>query len=108
MEYNVPVTKENYNRAVLTSLNGLLKMTKYEMNVVCTMLDKGMIELKRGTRKVIQDSIGCDKFCLNNHILQLIRKGILSRAGSSLQLNPNLLTTIRDGKYTFNFNIRRN
>lgn len=108
MEYNVPVSRENYNRAVLVSLNGLLKLTKYEMNVVTTMLDKGMEELKRGTRKVIQDSIGCDKFCLNNHILQLIRKGILSRAGTSLKLNPNLLNTIKDGQFIFSFTVTGN
>ena len=77
MEYKIPVNSQNYFKAMLTVLNFNLNLSELEMDILCAMMNNGLIEVNIDTREIIRKVLNKDKFMTNNYIKRLRNKNVL-------------------------------
>jgi len=109
MEYNLKLTKDNYHKAVLLMVNTIsqLGLTNLEVDILATMLKQGIIVVNTDTREILRKVLDKGKYTLNNYIIQLKEKGILiEHTGTkSLEINPNLVSAVKDHETSFNLEL---
>lgn len=107
MEYNIPIAKEGYHKAILMVLNFNLNLSKMEMDIVATLLDNKISIVDGESRDIIRKVLDKDKFTTNNYISRLKDKGILvvKPADKNLYLNPSIIEIVKDKKVSFEFEL---
>ena len=106
MEYNIPVKQENYTKAILKVINIFMDLTNYELNIITQIIDQDIKMLNRVCRKILIEKLETDSYTLNNYIKKLKDKGVLVTTKYGLELNPNIINSIKDNKITITFNIQ--
>lgn len=105
MDYQIPVSKENYNKAMIKVLNCFLNLTDYEINILSTMLNSNIKVLSTDSRKQLRTLMDTDTYTFNNHIMKLRKSNTLVATKFGLAINPNLLNTLTDKKINIEFNV---
>ena len=106
MEYKIPVNSQNYFKAMLTVLNFNLNLSELEMDILCAMMNYGLIEVNIDTREIIRKVLNKDKFMTNNYIKRLRNKNVLldkPNANRVYYINPAILNIMNDMKVSFEF-----
>ncbi len=108
MEYNIPVNKKDYYKAILMVLNFNLNLSSLELDILCTMLNNNMLEVNIDSREHIRKVLNKDKFMTNNYIKRLRNKGMLldhPELNRVYYINPIILNIIKDRKVSFEFKL---
>lgn len=107
MEYKIPVLKDNYYKQVLGLLNFNLKLSKFEMNIISTLLDNGIKIVDTESRELLRKQLNKGKPTLNNYIKKLTDRNVLVKTDTIrvLKINEGILESIEDAKLTFEFTI---
>jgi hypothetical protein len=92
----IPVQSKDYHRAILLTLNPMLNFTKYEQDIIVTMVTYNLQVLEKETRKKIVEILDTDQFTFNNYIQRLKKSGVLIKTVSGLELNTNLKNILAD------------
>jgi hypothetical protein len=107
MEYKIPVSKNEYYKAILEILNFNLKLSELELKIVSTMLENEKYVADKDCRELIRINLKLSKFMTANYIKRLRDKGILE--GNTIDrvytLNPVLINLSRDNKVSFELDI---
>lgn len=84
-----------------------LGLTNLEVDILATMLKQGIIVVNTDTREILRKVLDKGKYTLNNYIIQLKEKGILiEHTGTkSLEINPNLVSAVKDHETSFNLEL---
>lgn len=108
--FNIPVEESNYYAAVLEVLNFNLRLNKSQKNLLLTSLNNNITIYNKHTRRALRDKLGIDQYTFNNYFGTLKSKGIITKLTntSNYQVNPSLLTLIKEGSYSFNITIKEN
>lgn len=103
MEYKIPVKENNRYKQMLNILNFSLKLSDLEIDIISTLLNKGISVINTESREMLRLSLNKDKFITNNYIVRLKDKGILipNKNTKDLILDPGLLKTVKDNKVSF-------
>lgn len=114
MKLQLQVSKQDFYSKYYQAINGILKLTSKEL-VILTVLsnkkltgitDKELFSSK--SRKEMCDALAISKFNFNNYIKSMADRGILSRKGRDLAINPAIykdITGLDNINFTFTFNI---
>lgn len=107
MEYRIPVTAKNYHKAILMILNFNLNLSKFELDILATLLNYNISVVDVEARDIIRKELNKDKFNTNNYINRLKAKGVFitKPADKKLYVNPALLEIVKDKKVSFEFEI---
>lgn len=103
MEYKIPVKENNRYKQMLNILNFSLKLSDLEIDIISTLLNKGISVINTESREVVRLALNKDKFITNNYIVRLKDKGVLIpiKDSKDLALDPGLLKTVKDSKVSF-------
>jgi len=107
IEYNIPVTKENYCMAMITAVGCFIKTTSFEKRILSTMLNWGILYLTEGNREKLRTELNKSSFNLNNYIKKMKDKGIFIYEENILMVNPTIIKIIESGKIHLNFTIQQ-
>ena len=107
MEYNIPVERKDYYKAILMVINFNLNLSNLEMDILSILLNNGLTVVNIDARDLLRKELNKDKFITNNYIKRLRDKGVLlsNDKNKDLNINPNILSIIKDGKISFEFEI---
>ncbi len=105
MEYNIPIKKEAYYLSMLKAVNWSLKLSKFQMEIICIILEDENKILTTDLRKLIRDITGKGIATTNNYIKKLKDRQILLESDEGLVLNQMILSLINDKEVTIRFNI---
>lgn len=103
MEVNIPISKENYNKAFMKVLNSLIGHAPSELDVVIEMLNSNTAILNKEVRKEIRGRMNKDEQAFNNLIYELKKRGTLIKRDKSFGLNDTILSGVRDYSIKINF-----
>ena len=97
------IYKNNRYKQMLNILNFGLKLSDLEIDIISTLLNKGISVINTESREMLRLSLNKDKFITNNYIVRLKDKGILipNKNTKDLILDPGLLKTVKDNKVSF-------
>lgn len=99
MELTIPVN--NLTKTKLKILNCFINnLTDIELDIVSTMIDKGIVTLDKSNRNTLRTSLNMNKYLFNNYIKYLKDKKVLFTNESILTLNPSILNITKDNKIT--------
>lgn len=108
-------TRSNIYLDYYTALNGILKLTKLELNILAEFslidyLNPGEDIFTRSNRDIVMLKLDISKFNLNNYIKNLKTKGIIVKnKNNKLIINPSLKLdgTLSYYDIQFKFNIEK-
>lgn len=114
MKLNLQVSKEEFYRKYYQAINGILKLTSKELDILenlsyrkyLGMTDKDLFNSK--TRTTIGSELSMSRFNFNNYIKAMADRGILIRSNKQLSINPAIyrdITNLLSIDFTFTFNI---
>lgn len=114
MKLQLQVSKQDFYIKYYQAINGILKLTSKEL-VILTILsnrkltgitDKELFSSK--SRKEMCEALQISKFNFNNYIKSMADRGILTRTGRDLAINPAIfkdISSLEPINFTFTFNI---
>ena len=106
MIHTIPVSKDNYYKAVLMIMSPYLGgLTDYETNLLAEMLNTNTKHLDTENRRTLQKRLDTDVYTFNNYVKRLKDKGVLVQSNNTLEINPNLTSQINDKQITIKFNV---
>lgn len=106
MQYNIPIRKEDYHKAILLILSQLgLSLTELEVNILANLMKKGFYTINKTSRKVVREDLGISQFTLNNYITRLKDKGVITKEKDILKINQNLIDKVRDNEIHITFQV---
>jgi hypothetical protein len=106
MTHTIPVSKENYYKAVLITISPYIgNLTDYEVNFLTAMLKHKIKALGTEDRKALLEILDTDIYTLNNYIKRLKDKGTIIESSGGLIINPALINNIDDKQITIKFNV---
>lgn len=114
MKLNLQVSKENFYSKYYQAINGILKLTGKELIILTLLSNKklsGMTDkelFSSASRKLMCETLDMTKFNFNNYIKAMADRGILSRQGRKLSINPAIykdITNVDTLDFTFTFTI---
>jgi hypothetical protein len=88
------VTKDKLYSEYLKMINGYLRLTEKELQIVASCLyinDKDDDIFSTENRKQIQQECNISSLNLNNHIAHLKRKGIINDSNGVLSINDKII-----------------
>ena len=94
MRLEKEVNRENLYREYLTLINGILRLTDKELELVALFLDINDIDdnvFSVKNRKEVQIRANVNGLNLNNHIVRLKKKGIIIDDNGILVLNEKII-----------------
>ena len=106
MELVRKVKREDFYKAYYTALNGVLKLTKVELNVLSELsklYSEGNTLIKQNRRN-IANKLEMSIFNFNNYLSILKDKKMISINNSDFKINPNIY--IRDDKSEYKLNFK--
>lgn len=107
MILNKTVSKQDFYKEYYTALNGVLKLSKLELDILAKlsyMKYSGEDFLSKGFRKEVANSLSITTFNLNNYIGILKDKNMLIITDKGFDINPSVYMDITDTKYKIEFN----
>lgn len=106
MELVRKVNKKEFYKSFYTALNGVLRLTKVELNILSELsyyYSKGETNIK-DIRRDIADLLGMSSFNFNNYLSMLKDKKMISITNGDLIINPSIYIDISNKKeYNLNF-----
>lgn len=102
------VTRDNFYKEYYTALNGVLRLSKLELNILAQLSiykNRGEDILDKAIRKEIAMKLGITTFNLNNYIGILKDKKMLIIKDNKSDINPNIFREIPEDKYSIEFEI---
>lgn len=100
----VPISKESYTKAILSTVNTFFNLSKKELIVLTAMIENNIHELTTTNREKLRGILNMDQISLNSYIFKLKNKGnSLVIMNNVLSVNPYILKVIKDKSITFNF-----
>ena len=106
MKLTKVVKKEDFYKEYYTSLNGILKLSKLELEVLSLLSwykNKGENILDKSIRKEISSKLNITTFNLNNYIGILKDKKMLINTNNIYDINPNIYIPIDREEYKIEF-----
>lgn len=100
------INKDDFYKAYYTALNGVLKLTKVELNVLSELsklYSEGQSLIKQN-RKQIANKLDMSVYNFNNYLSILKDKNIITMVNSDFKINPNIY--IRDDKSEYELNFK--
>lgn len=103
------VNKSEYYKQILATLY-FFKFTEFELDILSAMLNNDMTVVNIDSREVIRKVLNKDKFIINNYIKRLKGRNVLLEipGTKALNINPMIISLIKEGQITFNFDINGN
>lgn len=107
MEYPFKVNKDNYIKAAVNLINciGSMNLTKFELDIIITMLQYKAYKLNNNTRTILRENLNKDRFNLNNYLKRLKDKKILLKVNNEVILNPGIIEAINDEELIIRVNV---
>lgn len=105
MDYNIPIDKKKYNRAVLKTVNCFLDMTEAELDIISIMLDNEVKVLDTDSRNLIRTITGKSIASSNNYIKRLKDKQVLTKTHEGLVISESIMRPVIDGEVNIKFNV---
>lgn len=103
------VTRDNFYKEYYTALNGVLKLSKLELEILAQLSiykNKGEDILNKAIRKEIASKLSITTFNLNNYIgILKDKKMILLSKNNIADINPSVYREIPEDKYLIEFEI---
>ena len=104
MELNIPIKKGSKTNAVIRLLNPFLStLSDNEINIVATIIDAGITNLKGSNRANVRLKLRMGKFNFNNYVLNLKKKGIILKTDEDLIINPQIISLTEQDSYNITF-----
>lgn len=110
MQLTRNIRKEDLYHTYYSVMNGLLKLTPVELNVLVEFckLQPSEYTFNKDNRKIVSKNLGMSIFNLNNYIRILKDKSIFVTINNQLEINPRILIKDTDKlsyKIEININI---
>ncbi len=105
MEYNIPINTKDYHLAMLKTMNCFLKLSKFQMEIICIILEDENKILTTDLRKLIRDITGKGIATTNNYIKKLKDKKVLLETEEGMVLNSTILNVMEDKEVIIRFKI---
>lgn len=108
MEFNLVINKEGYFKEFLKVMNGFLRLSKTELDIVSNILFYNKKIFDTEGRVKVRTILGQTENNFNNHIMRLKKKKvILENPNGGIELNSNIISAIKDMEITFKFNLKQ-
>jgi predicted transcriptional regulator len=108
MEYIINIPEEKYHRAILNVINCFLALSKFEMDIVCQILDDENGILTTKLRREIRLKTEKGEASTNNYVKMLKDKKVLIGNKGEIRLNDTIMKLVEDGEVFIKFNILTN
>ncbi len=100
----IPISKESYTKAILSTVNTFFSLSPKELDILTAMIENNIHELTTSNRERLRGILNIDQVNLNSYIYKLKNKGnSLVIMNNILSINPYILRVIDDKSITFNF-----
>lgn len=101
MELKIPTKEGTETKTMLKIVNSFINnLTDIELDIVSTMIDKGLITLSKNNRSELRSSLNMNKYLFNNYVKYLKDKKVLYLNNEVLTLNPNIVRLTADKQIT--------
>lgn len=109
MEYNIPVTKDNIHKAILTTIAFTLNLSELELDILATLLRNNLYIIDSKAREVLRLALDKNKFQTENYISRLKKKNLIIQAADDKKwyLNPDLKPIVESDTISFKFNLAK-
>ena len=100
------VNRDNFYKEYYTALNGVLKLSKLELEILSQLSNyknRGEDILDKAVRKEIAMKLGITTFNLNNYIGILKDKKMIIIINNKADINPSVYIEIPEDKYLIEF-----
>lgn len=109
MEYPITLTKDKYLKAAVSLINCIssLNLTDFELDIVTMMLKHKAYKLNNNTRTILRETLGKDRFNLNNYLKRLKDKKVLLKGDKEFMLNPGIIEAINGEELIIKLNVHK-
>ena len=105
MIMEIPISAKGYNKAMLGAMNGFLRLTDFELEILTCILNNNYSKLDKSNRLEIRNQLNRSECAFNNYVKKLKDKKILIQKEDGLHINESILTIVNDGELTIKFNV---
>ena len=103
-----PTNAENFYKEYVTLINGILKLTDKEIDIVAELLrlyDTSDNVFSTENRKKLSEILKITDLNLNNHFQNLKKKGVLVTTDGELELNNRIIPELFNGDIVVAFRL---
>lgn len=105
MEFNLGVSKEQYNSLVVDILNTLIRHKDCELKIIKAMLDNDISHINTDTRAKLRDLLNITPTNMNHLIMVLKNKGTLYKKKEGYVITDKVKEVINNKWLTFKFHV---
>jgi len=107
MKYNIPVTKENIHKTILTAISFSLGLSELEIDILSTLLKNNLYIVDAKAKEILAITLNKSKFQISNYITRLRKKRLVVQANDDKRwyLNPELKPIIESKNISFEFKL---